>query len=174
MVEEKKHIKDNITLLNWYFKYNVNITQDQEKEKLFSILTLAITEDPYIFIRIMLYIANTRKTDKQEIQYKLLIHFIASMFPELTMANLDLFINLGKKDDILYFLQTPNITERVITWIKHKAKLDNDYNILLNGTMINKNINRIIYYRPKLNKKSKWNIFLFKILDDPNFNGITI
>lgn len=173
MIEEKI-ITNNITLLNWYFKYNGNIILNEEKEKLFNILTLAILEDPYIFIRIVLYIANTRKTNKQEIQYKLLLHFISTMFPEIVMANIQLFINLGKKDDILYFLQTPNITERIITWIKHKSKLDNDFNTLLNGELINSKINRIIYYKPKLNKKAKWDIFLYKILDDPTFNGITV
>jgi len=168
-------ISDNLIFLNWYFKeQNIDILHDNEKQRIFSFLTYSMLEDPYCFLRIMLYIANTRKTDKQEILYKIIIHFLGTMFPEIVMANLELFIKLGKKDDVLYFLQCPGITERVITWIKHKAKEDMDFKILLDGKMIGTKIKRVIRYKPKLTKDSKWDIFLFKILDDTTFNGITV
>lgn len=171
--DEPRHfISDNLIFLEWYFNGDINLLNDSEKQRIFSFLTYSILEDPHCFLRIMLYIANTRKTDKEEIFYKIVIHFLGTMFPELVLANMELFIKLGKKDDVLYFLQCPGITERVITWIKHKAKKDSDFNILLDGKIIGKKINRVIRYKPKLKKDCKWDIFLFKILDDPTFNGL--
>ena len=170
-----KHvISDNLVFLEWYFKGEKNLLSDAEKQRIFSFMTYSSIEDPYCFLRIMLYIANTRRTDEQEIFYKIVIHFLGTMYPEIVMANLELFIKLGKKDDVLYFLQCPGITARVSTWIKHKAKEDPDFNMLLDGKLIGKKINRVVRYKPKLTKNSKWDVFLYKILDDPNFNGITI
>lgn len=171
---DQKIISDNLIFLEWYFRGDSNMQDDREKQRVFSFLTYSILEDPYCFLRIVLYIANTRHTDKQEIFYKTIIHFLGAMFPEIIMANLDLFINCGKKDDVLYFMQCQGITERVITWIKHKAREDQDFAILLNGKLIGKPINRTIYYKPKFSKNFKWSVFLTKILDEPFFNGITI
>lgn len=167
-------IKYNMLLLKWYFLKNKNIISDQEKEKSFAYMTYAIAEDPYCFMRILLYIANTRKTDEQELTYKILIHFLGTMFADATMANLDLILSLGKKDDIIYFLQCPNIAKRISTFINHKSKEDPDYLILIDGKLINKKIERKVYYKPKFSKNSKWDLFLYKILDEPNFNGITL
>lgn len=174
LIDDNHYIKANIMLLDWYFRGNFNILDDKEKQRIFSFMTYAMIEDPYCFMRIILYIANIRKTDKQEIFYKIIIHFLSTMFPEIVMANLELFITLGKKDDILYFIQSPGISARIITWINHKAKEDPDFNILLSGKMINKPIKRVIRYIPKLRKDNKWTIFLYKILDEPLLNGITI
>lgn len=175
IADDSKHvISDNLIFLEWYFNGDSVMFNDTEKQRIFSFMTYSTLEDMHCFLRIMLYIANTRKTDRQEIFYKVVIHFLGTMYPEIIMANLELFINLGKKDDVLYFLQCQGITERVITWIKHKAKEDPDFSILLDGKMIGSKINRKVYYKPKLAKNSKWNVFLFKILDDPTFNGITI
>lgn len=174
MNEENNIITHNVNLLNWYFQRNKNITSDEEKQKLFSIMSLALVEDPMCFIRIFLYIANTRQRDEEEIAYKIMIHFLGIMIPECVMANIDLFINLGKKDDILYFLQCPSLSDRVFTYIRHKTKSDSDFIKLTQGELIKKPIKRRIYYRPKLFKQNTWSVFLNKILDDPTFNGITV
>jgi hypothetical protein len=174
MQTEKRTISDNIIFLEWYFKGDMNLLNDNEKQRIFSFMTYATIEDPYCFLRIMLYIANTRRTDIQEIFYKVVIHFLGTMYPEVVMANLELFIKLGKKDDVLYFLQCQGITERVITWIKHKAKEDSDFQTLLDGKMIGRKIQRKVYYKPKLTKYHTWDKFLYKILDDATFNGITL
>lgn len=174
METEKHTISDNLVFLEWYFKGNMDLLNDNEKQRIFSFMTYATLEDPYCFLRIMLYIANTRRSDREEIFYKVVIHFLGTMYPEVVMANLDLFINLGKKDDVLYFLQCQGITERVITWIKHKAKEDPDFQVLLDGKMIGRKIERKVYYRPKLTKYHTWDKFLYKILDDATFNGITL
>ena len=135
----------------------------------------SILEEPYIFMRILLYVSNTRRSNEEELAYKILIHFLGTMFPEMAIANLDLFVSLGKKDDILYFMQCSNITQRVITYINHKAKTDEDFKTLLDGKVIGLPINRLVRYKPKLGRKHhRWDIFLMKILDDPTFNGITI
>jgi len=173
--DDSKHvISDNLVFLEWYFKGDNVMFNDTEKQRIFSFMTYSTLEDMHCFLRIMLYIANTRMTDRQEIFYKIVIHFLGTMYPEIIMANLELFVNLGKKDDVLYFLQCQGITERVVTWIKHKSKEDPDFSVLLDGKMIGGKINRTVYYKPKLKRKSKWDVFLFKILDDPTFNGITI
>ena len=175
MNEEKKIITHNIDLLKWYFLNEMCTDIKEEQRKAFNIMALAISEDPAIFMRIMLYIANTRKTVEQELSYKIMIHFICSMNPDWTMANIQLLINLGKKDDVLYFLQSPILTKRVLTWTNHKAKEDIEFKTMIEtGQLINTPIKRIIKYKPKLGKNYKWSIFLFKILDDPNFNGITL
>lgn len=172
--DDKHVISDNLVFLEWYFKGQKNVLDDNEKQRIFSFMTYSSIEDPYCFLRIMLYIANTRHTDEQEIFYKIVIHFLGTMYPEIVMANLELFIKLGKKDDVLYFLQCPGITARVSTWIKHKAKEDPDFNMLLDGKLIGKKINRVVRYKPKLTKNSTWDVFLYKILDEPVFNGIII
>jgi hypothetical protein len=171
----KKSIYYNVELLKWYFTRGKAITSEEEKQKAFSILSYSVLEDPYIFMRIMLYVANARRSDEEELSFKLLVIFIGTMFPEMAMANLDLFMKLGKKDDILYFIQCPNIAPRVIKYIKHKAKMDEEFNILLNGEVIGIPIDRQVRYKPKMKLKNhRWDIFLFKILDDALFNGITL
>lgn len=171
---ELTEIRSNLIFLDWYFNNTANILVDDEKQKIFATLTHSVLEDHHCFMRIVLYIANTRSTDRQEIFYKTIIHFISTMFPEIIMANLELFVKLGKKDDVLYFVQCPGISQRVSTWIKHKAKEDTDFCMLLDGTLIGTHINRIIRYKPKFGKTKKWDIFVYKILDDPSFNGITL
>mgnify|MGYP000923339012 FL=1 len=89
---EKKPIFYNIELLKWYFQRGKDILNDTEKQKVFSILSYAVLEDPFIFMRIMLYVANARRSNEEELCYKILIHFLGTMFPEMCMANLDLFI----------------------------------------------------------------------------------
>lgn len=170
----KKPIFHNVELLKWYFTKNKHILTDEEKQKIFSILSYSVLEEPYIFMRILLYIANSRRSNEEEIAYKVLIHFLGTMFPEMCFANLDLFMKLGKKDDILYFMQCNNITQRVVTYINHKAKEDDEFKILLDGKVIGMPIDRQVRYKPKLKKGHRWDVFLMKILDDPLFNGITL
>lgn len=173
-IQESISIIYNIELLKWYFETHKDINGDDDKQRIFSIFSYSMIEEPYIFMRILLYIANTRHTDEQEIAFKTLVIFLGTMFPELCMANLDLFMKLGKKDDILFFMQCPNISARVIKYVKHKVKEDADFQILLDGTIIDKPIKRIVRYKPKMKKGHSWSVFLNKILDDPAFNGITI
>lgn len=172
---DNKHvINANLLFIDWYFRGEGNILDEREKQRIFNFMTYAMIEDPHCFMRIVLYIANTRVTDKQEIFYKIIIHFMGTMFPEIIMNNIELLTKLGKKDDVLYFVQCPGISARVITWIKHISKQDPDFNTLLNGKMIGSKIERVIRYRPKFGKDYKWNVFLFKILDEPKLNGILI
>jgi hypothetical protein len=170
----KRSLAFNVKVLDWYFNTREFILNDSEKDKIFSLMTYASIEDPYCFMRVLLYIANTRRTDREEIAYKIMVHFLATMFPEFVMANLDLFTGLGRKDDVLYFMQCSSISERVASWIKHMSKTDDDFKMLMEGSVIGKNIERKIRYRPKFGKNRKWDVFLFKILDDPTLNGITL
>lgn len=169
-MEEQKTITFNIELLKWYFSKNKKITDETEMNKLFTLMSYSLLEDTKIFMRILLYIANRRRTDEQEIAYKILVHFMGVMSAELVFANLDLIIDFGKKNDILYFLQCQNITSKTITYIKHKAKIDNDFKSLLEGKLLNDVRVQKVFYKPENN----WNEFLIKILDDPIYNGITV
>lgn len=171
---EQHVIAYNVDLLKWYFTKKKNITSDNEKQKLFNILSRALIEDPHCFIRICLYIANTRKTDEEELSYKILIHLIGSVTPEIILGNLELFLQLGKKDDILYFIQIPSITERIIKYVKHIVKTDSDYEKLQMGTLINAPINKKVFYKPKMKLDNTWTTLLHQILDDTTFNGIQI
>lgn len=174
-INEHKHtIAYNVDLMKWYFTKNKNIISDDEKDKVFHLMSYAFLEDHYCFMRLMLYIANTRKTDEQEISYKIMIHFLSILFPDITLANIDMFLTLGKKDDVLYFLQCANISANVLRYINHKAKTDSDFKILLNGKMIKKKIERKIKYKPDFKSNTTWNDFMFNLLDDPIFNGVTL
>lgn len=172
----------NINLLQWYFTKDVKDT-----EYTFQLLTMASMEEPYCFMRILLYIANTRHTDLDEKKYHTILHFMCIMYPEWIMSNLDLLTNLGEKYDALYIIQSKVLTDRCITWIKHKAKSDSFYEKLLSDVTSDEyNISDVTYldylrkrklivlYKPKFGKNYKWSTFLEKILNDSTFNGITI
>lgn len=165
----------NILLLNVFFKNKSTNLSENDKEYIFGICSKAILEDPKIFMRILLYFANIRKGVIQEFFYKTLLIFLGTTFPEILMANIELIIKLGKKDDVLYIMQCPNLTEKIITYVKHKAKSDDeDFKTLLSGNTSKSKIKRIVRYLPKFKKENKWDIFLYKILDDANFNGILV
>ena len=172
--EQQRVIAYNVDLLQWYFTKNKHIISDQEKDRLFSIMSYAMMEDTHCFMRVLLYIANTRVRDEEEIAYKILLHFLGVMSPEIVMANIDMLLTFGRKDDILYLLQCTNITDRILTFLKHKAKEDPDFATLMEGTQIKKPSKRVAYYRPKFNKDNTWSVFLTKLLDDPKFNGISL
>lgn len=169
----KKPIYYNVLLFKWYFKSKKNPLLDKEKELIFNLMSGAAMEDIYIFTRFMLYIANTRKGDVQELLYKIMCHFLGTMWPDFVIANLHHFTRLGKKDDVLFFLQIPGMSAKVANWIKHEAKSDSDFQKLMEGNVIGSNIDRQIYYKPKLKLKShKWEPFLMKLVQDPIYNGI--
>lgn len=170
-IEEKRIITENVELLKWYFSKDKNILDDEGKNKIFALLSLSIYEDPFVFLRIFKYITNTRKTDEQEIIYKILIHFMGILIPDIIMANIDEFIQLGKKDDVLYYLQCSPITKRISRWIDHKAKQDSDFKSLYAGELIKSPINRVTKYKLKDNNYTE---LLENILDDSNFNNIQI
>jgi hypothetical protein len=171
---EQHVIKYNVNLLQWYFKKNKKVLEEKEKEYIFSLMSYSFLEDHYCFMRILLYIANTRKTDEQEITYKIIIHFLCIMFPDIVMANIDMFLNLGKKDDVIYFLQCSNMSAMILKYVNHKAKQDDDFKILLTGELIKKNQSVFIKYKPKFKSKLVWTVFLNQLLDDPILNGITL
>jgi hypothetical protein len=170
-LQENNTIQYNYHFLKWYYTSTKNIMDDKERDKVFSLLTYSFLEDPLCFLRIMLYIANTRRSDSQEISYKVIIHFLGVMFPEVLYANLDLFIKLGNKKDTLYFLQCNTLTPRVLKWVRHMAKEDNDFEQLNKGIMIDVKSPITIRYKAR-NKDFK--SLLEKILDDPSFNNIII
>lgn len=172
--EDKKVIVHNIDLLKWYFNKDKSILQEQQKERAFAIMSLASMEDPFIFMRILLYICNTRKTDEQELVYKTIIHFACIMYPDWMFNNIHHFTRLGKKEDVLYFLQVPSIAERVVKYVNHLAKEDEYYASLVQGNYVKTKIKRIVRYVPKLKRKDGLVVFLHKILDDPTFNGIAL
>jgi len=170
-IEEKVVITYNVDLLKWYFNKDKNILKDLEKEKLFNILAACIYEDPLVFFRIFLFIANTRKTDDEEIIFKILVHFIGVLTPDVVMANLEKFIQFGKKSDVLYFIKVPALTKRIVTWVNHKSKEDKYYKDLYAGNLKKSEINTITNYSLIDNN---FVLLLENILDDSNFNGIQI
>lgn len=169
--EEKIIITQNIELLKWYFDKNKNILKDIEKEKIFNLLSACIYEDPLVFFRIFLFIANTRKTDEQEIVFKTIVHFVGILVPEVVMANIEKFIQFGSKTDVLYYIKVPALTKRIVIWVNHKSNSDEDFKTLYQGTLIKSKINREINYT--LENKNYISL-LEKILDDSKFNGIQL
>jgi len=169
--EEKIIITQNIELLKWYFDKNKNILKDIEKEKIFNLLSACIYEDPLVFFRIFLFIANTRKTDEQEIVFKTIVHFVGILVPEVVMANIEKFIQFGSKTDVLYYIKVPALTKRIVTWVNHKSKTDKDFKTLYNGTLIDTKITKQISYNLE---KNNYVLLLEKILDDSLFNGIQL
>ncbi len=170
--DEQKTIYYNYILLEWYIKDSKKIMlDDNHKQKIFSLMSNAYLEDPYCFLRIMLYIANTRSKDSDEIAYKIMIHFLGIMMPDVIMNNIELFTTIGKKMDVIYFLQCNVLTNKVLKWIRHKAKYDNDYAVLSSGKFIDvKSIYKIRYKAKRSDIKS----LLLKILDEPLFNGLMV
>jgi len=168
----KKTIKFNTSVLNWYLNEDKvkQIHDDKYREKIYSLFTNAAYEDPLVFMRIVLYIANTRTKDDEIIGYKSLLHFLGILLPQFVLNNIDLILKLGNKNDVLYFLSIPNIQKRIIKFIEYKSKYDSDYKDLLNGNVIKTKINRVIKY----NKENNVVTLLQNILDDPNFNGINV
>lgn len=170
--EPRMGIVYNLKFLEWFFQIDKKY-DDKEKEYMFNVMSYASLEEPYIFMRIILYIANTR-SKSQELHYKQILHFLCVMYPEWILANLHLLLSLGSKNDILFLIQSNTITPRLLTWVKHQAKIDPDFAHLMTGEVIDKPIKRVIRYKPKLVKNTKWSIFLNKILDDPKLNGIAL
>lgn len=165
----------NMNFLAWYFTKDL-----KDKEYAFQILTMASMEEPYCFMRILLYIANTRISDEK---YHTILHFMCVMYPEWIMSNLDLITSIGDKSDVIYVINSKILTERATTWIKHKSKTDDYYKEMLSKVLndktdtkyiVNKTRKMVVLYKPKFGKKYKWSVFLEKILSDSTFNGITI
>lgn len=166
-----KTIIYNTTLLKWYLEEDLvkHIHDEQYKEKLFTLFTEASYEDPFIFMRIVLYIANTRTKDDQEIAYKTLIHFMCILLPQFILNNIDMLVKFGNKNDILYLLSAPNLQKKVVKYIEYKSKYDKDYKSLLDGKLIKTEIDRFIKYDDCTITE-----LLEKILDDSAFNGIKV
>ena len=172
--EGKKIIIHNLEFLKWYLEikpedFELEYKSEEKSKELFYLFTNCVYEDPFIFLRLILYIANTRTELYQEFIYKTVLHFIGVLVPQYLLSNLDMIIEFGYKNDVLYLLSTPNIQNRIIKYVEHKSKEDKDFKILLNGTMLDKIRNIVCKY------KTKEPITLLEnILDDPLFNGISV
>ena len=142
---------------------------DNHTENMLGIMTAAASEDMKLFMRFFLYVANTRNK-YTELHYRFMCHFLGTFFKDVVYANIELIIRLGKKNDVLYF--TPALPKEMMKWVKHKAKIDDDYKVLLEGKQIETPIERKVYYKPKYTKNYKWQFFFEKIAGDPTFNGI--
>lgn len=171
MTQEKKTIFWNLQLWKWYFTYDKNLMNDSEKDKLFAIMVSSSGEDIKLFMRFFLYVANTRNFYK-EVEYKTMCHFISLMYPDMLMANIELVVKLGKKDDILYLM--PNLHAQVLKWVRHKIKNgDTELATMVEeGKPIGDKIKRVCRYKPKETKNYKWTYFFEKLAMDHQLNGI--
>ena len=129
------------------------------EENIFNMLLLAYNENDKIFMRILMYL--TYSASNKFNNYKLyMIHFLNIMYPDKVIINFDKLINADS--DVLNYLCHENFHQVAKNYIK--------VNNLTSDLSHKKKI--VVYYLPKYNKKYKWSTFLFKILDDPTFNGI--
>lgn len=169
--QERKVIFWNVQLWKWYFTYEKNLMSDVEKDKLFAIMVSASGEDIKLFMRFFLYVANSRNF-YQEVAYKTMCHFISLMYPDMLMANIELLITLGKKDDILYLM--PNLSASILKWLRHKVKMgDTQYSIMVEeGKQIGDSVKRVCRYKPQKTKNYKWTYFFEKLAMDHHLNGI--
>lgn len=166
---EQKKLVWNVELWKWYFNDQHTLITDEDKSKTYDILTMASSEDIKLFTRFVMYVSNTRNKNK-EIEYKTLCYFLSLLFPDFTIANLDIILKLGKKSDILYYM--PTMPERLMTWIKHKANEDKDFEILMTGEYKQFKIDRKIRYKPLKTKDYKWSYFFEKLASDSIYNGL--
>lgn len=172
--KEQKKIVHNLDFLKWYLEtkpedFELEYKSEEKTKELFLLFTECIYEDPFVFMRLILYIANTRTEVYQEFIYKTLLHYIGILSPQFVLSNIDMLINFGYKSDILYLLSVPNIQKRIIKYIEHKSKVVNEFKTLLEGKMIEKIRTNICTYEIK-NPVS----LLETILDDASLNGISI
>lgn len=166
-MDNKKQIIYNLLFLELYKdKSKIEEYIKNENDVLFNILSMAYMEDIFIFFRILLYIANNRKNDVDEVFYKIIIQFIASMNSDVIMANIDIFLKNGKYADVLYYLQCPSLTKKINTYIKSKSNNNKIFKKLLKGKIPKEKIKRIKF------KKTNTKDLLIEILDCVNFNGI--
>lgn len=176
-MEEKRILYWNVQLWKWYFYYDKKgLGPESEREKAFTIMTMAADEDIRLFGRFVMYAANTRGRGS-ELEYKTLCHFLGLMHPDFALANMDLFLSMGKKSDVLYFM--PAMPERISKWVTFKSKYDTDLERLkaggddFRGLMDSFAIDRRVRYRPKATKSYRWEFFFEKLASDPTLNGIT-
>lgn len=147
-------MENNIKLLKWYTD-KTPIDKNQV-DKLYHMFMLAYDECPDTFIDITLYIAGTRNKFTNT-HYKLVLHFLATNYPETIMYNIWYIINFGHITDLLYLKQEPVISARINTFIKYNSKFNSKF----------KNIENIPYnfektFKFKL-KKDNYNKLLEKI-----------
>lgn len=167
----------NVQLWKWYFFHNnMGLATEQERDQAFNIMTMAAGEDIRLFARFLMYSANTRNKDR-ELEYKTMCHFLGLMHPDFAIANIELFVSMGKKSDALFFM--PSMPEKISRWINYKAKYDDEYNKMVTAepetvgeVLASFKIDRRVRYRPKATKNYKWEYFFLKLAGDPIFNGI--
>jgi len=163
MQEDKHTITYNLELLKWYLD-----DEQINTEHTFANLSLAYAEDQLCFIRIFMYVSNTRTTERDEMVYKILIHFLCVIASDLVMLNIDLFLKVSNnKEDIIFYLQCPVISERILKYINHLAKVDDDFKNIKDFNLSNKKEKSDIEYTYETTSD-----LLICILDEPKFNGI--
>jgi hypothetical protein len=92
------------------------------------------------------------------------------MIPNLILANIEELINLGYKNDVIYYSMTPSFTKSILKYVNHKSKFDEDFKSLITtGKMMNKT--KYIFLTFKLENENYIKL-LENILDEPIFNNI--
>lgn len=120
---------NNKKLLDWYC--NPKEIDKDMVEKLYDMFMKAYHEDTQLFIKISLYIAGTR-TKFTETHFKVLLHFLATNYPEKLMSNLKLFVEFGHISILTYLLQEDVIKNRIKTFIKYHASFVTKYKEYVN------------------------------------------
>lgn len=168
-MENLTTITENIEVLKWFYSEEKELTED-EKSSIFVTLSLAYAEDAHAFLRVFKYMTNKRKGSLQEQRYRVIIHFLSVMIPNIVMANLEDFIQLGYKNDVIYYAMTPSLTKHILKYVNHKARMDKDFKSLIDtGKMMNVSNPPSIDFDLIDNDYVK---LMENILDEPAFNNI--
>jgi len=166
---ENKIITENLELLKWFYNEEKIITDDEEKNNIFILLSLCYSEDPHVFLRIFKYIINKRNNPIQEEKYRIIIHFLCIMIPNILIANMDDFIDLGFKNDVIYYAKCESFTKHILKYVNYKAKTDKDFKQLItDGKLLSNNKKINIEFNLENNNYIE---LLEKILDEPIFNN---
>lgn len=156
----------NLAFLMWFV--DANPINGKDIDKIYHKFMSAFDEDRQVFMKISLYAAGKRKKYK-ETHYKLILHFLATNYPEKLMSNIQLFVKFGHISDLLYLLQEPVVKNRVHTFIKYHAGFMDEYKKLLNDECTKNPYKSYFPYKLiKLNYES----LLSKILNDKEINNV--
>lgn len=139
---------NNERLLNWYC--NPKEIDKNMVEKLYDMFMKAYHEDEILFIKISLYIAGTR-TKFTETHFKVLLHFLATNYPQKLISNLALFVEVGHISILTYLLQEDVIKARIQTFIKYHASFVTKYKDYINGETPVHNYTKFFKFKLKNN-----------------------
>lgn len=164
---KETELKNNLRFLKWYADKKP-ITKDSI-DMLYHMLMSAYDEDRQVFTKIALYISGTR-TKYTETHYKIVLHFLATNYPEKLMSNLQLFLKFGHINDILMLRQEPVITNRIDTYINYHARFVEDFKNIKDGTEIPVHRYRK-YFKFKL-RKGNYKRLLNRIMTNDEINNL--